>query len=263
MECYKCDDCSAQPEDDKIQNCTVAIALDAKEKCYTKPSKDDKTKITRGCFYDLSVEDQSECSKNTEDCKTCETGKCNKEVTVVIPEVTTESTKEPSTESTKVQGTEPTLAPVTEPTKEPPTEPTKEPSRDDFQCIVCRSDKLDQKACEWEIKNNEFVKKCEITPAIDEDKACYVDRLRKFKKLWSTECKDFFLPANNVVIRDCITTAKALNYPISEEKCGEESKCNYCKTQNCNTVKPRNSGAGLNVFGTLIAFAAVIVTKYL
>lgn len=74
---------------------------------------------------------------------------------------------------------------------------------------------------------------------------------------------NYFIPANNVVIRDCFTTAIALNYKhISEIDCAEKEgvKCNFCKTPNCNIMEPRNSG--VKIYGSLLAFAAVIVTKY-
>ncbi|KAL5278420.1 hypothetical protein ACFFRR_003202 [Megaselia abdita] len=213
LKCHKCEDCPAELPGAAI--CSQGAPIDGKEKCFTKTGKDgDKTINSRGCYYDLDVQGRTDCDNN-KDCNTCDTDSCNKNSTP-------------------------------ESTQAPPV-PTKEPSNDEFECIVCRSDKIDQKACADVIKDDQFKRKCELTPLVKEDKACYIQRLE-----------------NNVVIRDCITTARALNYSIDKEHCKDDIqnvKCNFCESQLCNTMAPRNSGAGLKVFASLIAFTA-IVAKY-
>uniref|UniRef100_T1GVR1 Uncharacterized protein n=1 Tax=Megaselia scalaris TaxID=36166 RepID=T1GVR1_MEGSC len=111
-----------------------------------------------------------------------------------------------------------------------------------------------QKSCaSKELKEadlKDFSKQCEATPKGEEDYACYIQRLK-----------------NNVVVRDCISTAKALSLNINENACDaskvENTKCNFCKGKDCNKGEPRNSGTHLQVVAGLVAFAAIFVTKYL
>lgn len=125
--------------------------------------------MEKGCFFDLKQEDQVACTKD-DNCKQCDGEKCNTDeaVTTLRPADTPKPSDTPKPEDTPKPD---------ETTKAP--EPTKEPTKEEFECNICRSDKVDQKACAFELKDTTFQKRCELTPKTDAEKACYVERLRE------------------------------------------------------------------------------------
>lgn len=144
LKCYTCDDCSGTLDEKLVKPCEKEFPYGLKEQCFVKTTKtDDKTTHKRGCFYDLSAQDQTDCK----DCTKCDTDGCNKD------------------------------------TDTEPPKPTEKPTTDTFTCIVCRSDMANQKSCaSKELKEadlKDFSKQCEATPKGEEDYACYIQRLSK------------------------------------------------------------------------------------
>ncbi|KAL5278419.1 hypothetical protein ACFFRR_003201 [Megaselia abdita] len=136
-----------------------------------------------------------------------------------------------------------------QPTAQPTTKPTPGPAKNEtnFQCAVCRSDSTKQADCKSDDVGTKYNTLCVFQPETNETlEACYILRT-----------------STDVVVRDCYTTAVALDLDISSTACTPESKCFFCKGANCNTLKPPNSAANLQISGILVAVLSLIASKYL